>query len=83
MLLGARLLAVNGRVQREGEVVHLVAQQLFDLSEDLATLSGRNADFRSPAGRGDEFAKHAAPPRDIFVPDLHIDTLKLRSRDFQ
>src|SRR5690349_9188649 len=30
VVLGASMMAINGRIQREGEVVHLVAQQLFD-----------------------------------------------------
>lgn len=29
-------MAINGQIQREGEVVHLVAQQLFDLTGDLS-----------------------------------------------
>jgi len=34
LVLSASMLAINGKIQREGEVVHLVAQQLFDLSDD-------------------------------------------------
>jgi error-prone DNA polymerase len=30
IVLGSSMMAINGRIQREGEVVHLVAQQLFD-----------------------------------------------------
>ncbi len=33
VVLSAGMLAVRGRIQREGEVVHLVAQQLTDLSD--------------------------------------------------
>jgi error-prone DNA polymerase len=88
--LGASMMAVNGRIQREGEVVHLVAQQIFDLSGDLSGLADRDIDFKLPTGRGDEFA-HGTPggadtrtpkPRDIFIPDLHIDTLKVKTRNF-
>jgi error-prone DNA polymerase len=32
IVLGSSMMAINGRIQREGEVVHLIAQQLFDLS---------------------------------------------------
>jgi hypothetical protein len=32
-----RVIAVQGRIQREGEVVHLVAHRLVDLSAELAT----------------------------------------------
>ncbi|MGE5189967.1 MAG: error-prone DNA polymerase [Gemmatimonadota bacterium] len=44
--LGARLLAVSGRVQREGAVVHLVARRLADLSPLLGRLPARSRDFR-------------------------------------
>lgn len=86
-------MAINGRIQREGEVVHLVAQQLFDLSADLSGLADRDTEFKLPTGRGDEFAHGGGPDardkpkpvmqaRDMFVRDLHIDTLKLKSRNF-
>ncbi|MEZ2127679.1 MULTISPECIES: error-prone DNA polymerase [unclassified Sinorhizobium] len=95
-VLGASMMAINGRIQREGEVVHLVAQQLFDLSADLSGLADRDGQFRPPTGRGDEFShgspgspdsrekpKAAGRARDIYIPDLHIDTLKIKSRNFQ
>lgn len=44
-LLGARLLAVYGIVQREGEVVHLLAKRLADKSELLGALSVESRDF--------------------------------------
>ncbi|MBY5592369.1 error-prone DNA polymerase [Rhizobium leguminosarum] len=94
VVLGSSMMAINGRIQREGEVVHLIAQQLFDLSGDLSALADSDGEFKLPTGRGDEFA-HGAPgsqdsrdrapavkPRDIFVPDLHIDTLKVKARNF-
>jgi error-prone DNA polymerase len=45
-LIGSRLLAVSGKVQREGEVVHLVARRLADLSHLLGALVSRSRDFR-------------------------------------
>lgn len=94
VVLGSSMMAINGRIQREGEVVHLVAQQLFDLSGDLIGLADRDTEFRLPAGRGDEFGHGGGGPdsrdrpkpvvpRDMFTPDLHIDTLKVKSRNFQ
>jgi error-prone DNA polymerase len=35
--------AVYGRIQREGEVVHLVAHRLTDLSAELASVGDREA----------------------------------------
>src|ERR1700716_1905888 len=55
----------------------------------------RDNGFPLPHGRGDEF-HHGSPgidprslpskglkPRDIYVPDLHIDSIKVKSRDFR
>ncbi|MBY5502356.1 error-prone DNA polymerase [Rhizobium leguminosarum] len=95
IVLGSAMMAINGKIQREGGVVHLVAQRLFDLTSDLASLGERDT-FRMPTGRGDEFA-HGSPgspdsrerppmgvkAREIYIPDLHIDTLKVKSRNFQ
>ena len=38
IILSAGMIAVQGRVQREGEVVHLVAHRVADLSRDLASV---------------------------------------------
>ncbi len=81
VVLGSSLMAINGRIQREGEVVHLVAQQLFDLTSDLSGLADRDTGFRLPTGRGDEFAHGGGPDsrerpkpvvsaRDMFVRDV-------------
>ncbi len=45
-LLGARLLGVHGRWQREGEVTHLVAGHVYDLSHLLGDLQTSSRDFR-------------------------------------
>jgi error-prone DNA polymerase len=44
-LLGARLLGVYGQLQVEGEVVHLVAKRLVDLSTWLGRLETVSRDF--------------------------------------
>jgi error-prone DNA polymerase len=44
-LLGSRLMAVYGRVEREGDVVHLVAGRLVDLTAMLGELPTRSRDF--------------------------------------
>ncbi len=94
VVLGSSMMAINGRIQREGEVVHLVAQQLFDLTGDLSALADRDEAFRLPTGRGDEFA-HGTPgspdsreravmkAREIYEPDRLIERLKVRARNFQ
>jgi len=44
-LLGARLLGVMGVLQREGEVVHLLAKRLFDHTDLLGRLPTASRDF--------------------------------------
>jgi error-prone DNA polymerase len=44
-LLGARLLAVEGVIERDGDVVHLVARRLADHSRLLGDLLARSRDF--------------------------------------
>jgi error-prone DNA polymerase len=39
VVMQARLLSVEGRIQREGEIVHLVAEQLTDRSDALLRLA--------------------------------------------
>ena len=43
VLLGARLLGVEGPLQREGLVIHVIAKRLVDLSPRLAQLSAPGA----------------------------------------
>jgi error-prone DNA polymerase len=45
-LLGARLLEVDGRLERDGEVVHLIARRLRDRSRLLGELLARSRNFR-------------------------------------
>lgn len=47
IVLGARMIGIRGRVQREGDVVHIVARSLSDLSAELASVGAREA--RHPA----------------------------------
>ncbi|WP_442794931.1 error-prone DNA polymerase [Pelobium manganitolerans] len=42
-ILSARLLMVEGKLQREGEVVHIVAKRCFDLSGLLRQLKGKSS----------------------------------------
>jgi error-prone DNA polymerase len=75
-------------------VIHLIVEHVVDLTAELKTVSGLDTPFPLIPGRGDE-VKHGghgpdsrdpepiAKPRDIDVPDLHIDTLKVNSRNFR
>lgn len=92
IILTARMLGIDGRIQREGEVVHLIAHNLIDLSSELASIGDREGAFPLPHGRGDEFHRGPSTPdprdgppkaRDIYIPDLHLDSIKLKTRDFR
>jgi error-prone DNA polymerase len=71
VILSAGMMAVHGRIQREGEVVHLVAHRVIDLSEALASVGRRDATFPAPIGRGDE-VRHSSS-----------NTIKLKAREFR
>jgi error-prone DNA polymerase len=90
-VLSAGMMAVRGKIQREGAVVHLVAHHLTDLSADE-----RDGGFPLPHGRGDQVRDGGSfspdqrdlPPRthhvrDIYIPDLQIDAIKVKTRDFR
>jgi error-prone DNA polymerase len=76
-LLGATLLQCTGRLQREGRVIHVVAERLADLTPRLATLRSRGVPVAT--ARADE-AKHppTEKPRYPFPPGLRV-----KSRDFR
>lgn len=94
VVLSAGMIGVYGRIQREGEMVHLVAHRLTDLSADLASVGERDTAFPLPHGRGDEF-HHGSPtpdprglpkgprPRNIVDPYGHIDQIRVKTRDFR
>lgn len=93
VLMTATLMGVHGKIQREGDIVHLVAQRLFDFSADLASLGERDGAFPLPHGRGDEVTHGGGPDprdhlrfaeqaRDEYIPDRPANMLKVKSRNF-
>ena len=93
-MLSASMLAVRGRIQREGDVVHLVANTVTDLSAELASVGNSDVAFPLPHGRGDE-AHHGGPgidprsppkgfrPRDLVDPTLKVEPIQIKTRDFR
>jgi error-prone DNA polymerase len=93
-ILAASMLGCRGKAQREGDVIRVIIEHLQDLTAELKAISGLDQAFPLAPGRGDE-AKHGGhgldsrehkpltKPRDIYVPDLHIDTLKVKARNFR
>jgi error-prone DNA polymerase len=86
-VLSASMIACRGKLQREGEVIHVIAEHLTDLSGLLRGVGERDEEFPMTFGRGDE-ARHGGGPdqrerapsgsrdipgsRDIYVRDLRI-----------
>ncbi|MDQ0996026.1 error-prone DNA polymerase [Phyllobacterium ifriqiyense] len=94
LVLSAGMMGIKGKIQREGDVVHLVANKLTDLSSELASVGDRDSAFPLPHGRGDEFHHGSPAPdartvpkgmkaRDFYDPYAHIDTIKVKTRDFK
>ncbi|MFE1598545.1 error-prone DNA polymerase [Methylobacterium sp. ID0610] len=77
LILSAGMMAARGRVQREGAVIHLVAEHLIDLSDLLAGVGARGTAL-PPAGRGDEARSGSGDARGVARPGLRI-----RTRDFR
>jgi error-prone DNA polymerase len=86
VVLGASMMGVRGRVQREGEVIHVIAERLDDLSPLLASVGDRRqAEDVYRLSRAD-VVKHGMGPdprdsagrplgqeaRTIYVPDLRL-----------
>jgi len=85
-VLGASMMGVRGQVQREGDVVHVIAQRLDDLSLLLASVGRRDdvADIYrvsradvvkspvSPDPRDPEAKVLGKAAREIYIPDLRL-----------
>ena len=73
----------------------MIVEHVGDLSTGLKQVSGLDESFPLIAGHGDE-ARHGGSgldsrepkhlgvaPRDMYEPDLNIDTLKIQARNFR
>jgi error-prone DNA polymerase len=83
-VMSAGMLACQGRLQKEGMVIHLVAEQLTDLTGLLGSIGTRHA----PADHGEYPAQNGGiggrKIRDIYVPNLRIEPIiKPEVREFR
>ena len=93
LVLSAGMIGCHGKVQREGDVIHVIAEKLVDLTDLLNSVGSREEAFPLPHGRGDETKHGGGPdrrgslgrkPRDIFIPDLRIgEGIKVKTRNFR
>lgn len=77
---GASLALITGFIQKEGDVVHLIARTVVDLSHMLATIGERNDMLKAPHQLGDEF-RNGGPGVDPRV--AKQAGIQHRSRDFK
>jgi error-prone DNA polymerase len=75
VVMSASMIACRGKVQKEGEVIHVVADRLTDLSPLLASVGQRDGTFPLQHGRGDA----AAHPNGE---DHRERGIKVATRDF-
>jgi error-prone DNA polymerase len=86
LVLTASIIACRGKVQREGEVIHIVANHLTDLSDLLRGVGQRGEDFLVPLSRADHIRRsgdpdpHETPSR---VPQHEISSIKVPTRNFR
>lgn len=74
LILSARMMAVRGQVQHESGVLHVIAEELSDLTPLLDSVGSRGEDFPLPHGRGDEARRGGAPDH---------RTIRVATRDFR
>ncbi|MFC3444240.1 error-prone DNA polymerase [Sphingobium rhizovicinum] len=94
-IMSASMIAIRGRLQKEGEVIHIICDRVVDHDEMLRSV-GR-MDFTVASGRGDGATHGGGPdPRDPVFPSgrtlgappyrnakaTHDDILPIRSHDF-
>jgi error-prone DNA polymerase len=66
IVLSASMVACRGRVQREGDVIHVVAEQFEDLTPLLRSVGNREEAFPVAHGRGDGVTHPSGPdPREV------------------
>ena len=94
-VMSASMIGMKGRVQREGQVIHVICDRIVDHGDLLAQV-GR-MDFRPRTGRGDGARHPGAPdrgdagwrpgPRDSYWPSHATgmapeQVVRIKSRDF-
>jgi error-prone DNA polymerase len=94
VVMSAGMLKVHGIVQREGEVTHIIAQQIEDASPMLGSIGDMAfphkvmpADGASGGGAPDPREKRIVRPKDIYIPPFtHAAAegheIPLKSRNF-
>ena len=83
IVLGAQLMAVRGKVQKEGLVIHIVAETLIDRTDLLRRLAEADHGIEAPVARadrvkppGDSGQRRRRRPTPFVAPLAHADHAK-------
>jgi error-prone DNA polymerase len=93
-VMSASMIAIRGRLQKEGEVIHIICDRITDHDAMLRSIAGK--DFRVMPGHGDGATNGGGPdPRDAGFPKGRIlsyppfnavlteeEIVRIRSHDF-
>ncbi|EGF93805.1 DNA polymerase III, alpha subunit [Asticcacaulis biprosthecium C19] len=79
---GSSLVLITGFIQKEGDVVHLIARTVVDLSHMLASVGERDTPLQLPHQPGDEL-RNGGPGVDPRVVRQGRAQIQHRSRDFK
>jgi error-prone DNA polymerase len=84
IILAAAMIAVTGKVQKEGKVIHVVSERIEDLTPLLTAVGDR--DFPHRTGRGDGARNGGHDPRDpperAAILAGRDGGMRIKSRDF-
>ena len=85
LVMTAGMIACHGRMQREGEVIHVVTDRLEDLSGLLHSVGERDETFPLQHGRGDAVKYPGAPDvREVATATIAgQQMIRVRTRDFR
>jgi error-prone DNA polymerase len=81
LLLSSGMVGCRGRIQREGIVIHVVAERFFDLSGLLRTVGDSEGPFPMKHGRGDEARSGSGP--DNRITSGRAGGIRVPTRDFR
>lgn len=70
-VLGSTLMLITGYLQREGEVVHLIARSIVDISHELSSIGDRDESVDVRLSRADEF-KYGPKGSDRRAPEMPL-----------
>jgi error-prone DNA polymerase len=82
VVMGARLMLIKGRVQKTGEIIHVVASTIEDHSAWLSLLTEDGSLLKNPLARADEVARPGPDPHPPAARHPRNVRVIPKSRDF-